>query len=114
MFVSEPTVAAGFSGFARVEWAHFIAVDLTVFVCPTSWACNEAHSSLFSEIILTVFTHVLVDLSRPVSVRDLQQFLECVPEDADLDGDVRWSEAGKSATRYLGLNIPLARKNGTE
>lgn len=56
-----------------------------------------------SEVILPV--HTFVDLAGPVTVRDLQQFLECVPENADLDRDLRWSESKNGVTRYLGLSV---------
>ena len=87
-------------------------LELDLFVSPTSSTCSEAHSSLVSELILTI--HVSVDLAHSVTVRDLKYFLECVPENVDLDLDLRWAEPGKSAVRYLGLNIPLARHDPIE
>lgn len=63
---------------------------------------------------LNLSVYVSVDLARSVTVRDLQYFLECVPEDVDLDVDLRWAESGKSAVRYLGLNIPTARNDHPE
>lgn len=49
--------------------------------------------------------HSFVDLTGPVSLRDLQRLLEYLPEDADLDRDVRWSDVGTGVTRYLGLRV---------
>ena len=56
--------------------------------------------------------HTFVDLTGPVSLRDLKRLLEDLPEDADLDRDVRWSDLGTGVTRYLGLRVIVGSPPG--
>lgn len=53
--------------------------------------------------------HAFLDLSGPISLRDLQRLLEYVPEGADLDRDIRWNDVDTQTVRYLGLGALVGR-----
>lgn len=54
---------------------------------------------------------VLLNLTVPVSVRDLRQFLSLVPEDVDNNVDIRMRYANEASTGYLEISIPPANDN---
>lgn len=53
--------------------------------------------------------HAFLDLSGPVTLRDLQRLLEYVPDDADLDRDIRWDDGDTATEQFLGLGALVGR-----
>jgi hypothetical protein len=57
---------------------------------------------------------ILLDLSKPVSVHDLWQFLSFVPNWHDNDKDIRAADVKGLAVRWLEVDINSEQDSGSE